>query len=89
MKITTSCSVAFKDGYDAIQRTTAIYNESVRYLADVVQQNWDDIEKIEKPKFRMAHVEKLIHETANNKPLYDFNTHFPKFPSYFRRSAIN
>ena len=88
MKITTSCSVAFKDGYDAIQRTTAIYNESVRYLADVVQQNWDDIEKIEKPKFRMAHVEKLIHETANNKPLYDFNTHFPKFPSYFRRSAI-
>ena len=45
MKITASYSVAFKDGYDAIKRTTAIYNESVRYLTGVVQQHWDDIEK--------------------------------------------
>ena len=88
MKITTSYSVAFKGGYDAIKRTTAIYNESVRYLTDVVQQNWDAIEKIDKSKLRMNFVEKLIHHTEDNKPLYDFDVAFPKFPSYFRRSAI-
>ena len=47
MKITASYSVAFKEGYDAIKRTVTIYNESVRYLTDVVQQNWDEIEKID------------------------------------------
>ena len=88
MKITTSYSVAFKGGYEAIRRTTAIYNESVRYLTDVVQQNWNDIVKIEKSKLRMNFVEKLIHHTEDNKPLYDFDVRFPKYPSYFRRSAI-
>ena len=56
MKITTSYSVAFKDGYAAIKRTTVIYNESVRYLTDVVQQHWDEIEKISHSKLRMNYV---------------------------------
>ena len=61
MKITTSYSVAFKDGYDAIKKTTVIYNESVRYLIDVVQQHWDEIEKIDQSKLRMNYVERLVH----------------------------
>ena len=69
MKITTSYSVAFKDGYDAIKRTVTIYNESVRYLTGVVQQHWDEIEKIDQSKLRMNFVEKLIHHTEDNKPL--------------------
>ena len=88
MKITASYSVAFKDGYDAIRRTTAIYNESVRYLTGVVQQHWDDIEKIDQSKLRMNYVEKLVHNTKDNHVLYDFDIAFPKYPSYFRRSAV-
>ena len=88
MKITTSYSVAFKGGYDAIKRTTAIYNESVRYLSDVVQQHWDEIEKIDQSKLRMNYVERLVHNTKYNHALYDFDVVFPKYPTYFRRNAI-
>ena len=88
MKITASYSVAFKDGYDAIRRTTAIYNESVRYLTGVVQQHWDEIEKIDQSKLRMNYVERLVHNTKDNHALYDFDVAFPKYPTYFRRSAI-
>ena len=88
MKITTSYSVAFKDGYEAIKRTIAIYNESVRYLTDVVQQHWDEIEKISHSKLRMNYVERLVHNTKDNHALYDFDVAFPKYPTYFRRNAI-
>ena len=77
MKITTSYSVAFKDGYEAIKRTIAIYNESVRYLTDVVQQHWDEIEKISRSKLRMNYVERLVHNTKYNHALYDFDVVFP------------
>ena len=83
MKITTSYSVAFKDGYEAIKRTTVIYNESVRYLTDVVQQHWDEIEKISRSKLRMNYVERLVHNTKDNHALYDFDVVFPKYPTYF------
>ena len=66
MKITASYSVAFKDGYDAIKRTTAIYYESVRYTdglgsactccncADIVSMadgSPDDHKRLEAPSY--------------------------------------
>ena len=37
---------------------------------------------------KMNYVEKLVHNTRNNKAIYVFDDKFYKFPSYLRRSAI-
>ena len=88
MKITQSYGVKFKGGYKAIKRTIVIFNEAVNYLITPIQENYDDIAKLESSLRKMNYVEKLVHNTRNNKAIYDFNDKFYKFPSYLRRSAI-
>ena len=46
MKMVTSYTIAFKDGYDAVKRTTVIFNDAIRYLTDVALEQWEVIEKI-------------------------------------------
>lgn len=85
----TSYTIAFKDGYDAVKRTTVIFNDAIRYLTDVALEQWEVIEKIRFSKGRMNLVEKLVHETSGNKPVYrSFDRRFYKLPCYLRRNAI-
>ena len=88
MKVTQSYGVKFKGGYKAIKRTVVIFNEAVNYLITPIQENFDDIAKLESSLRKMNYVEKLVHNTRNNKAIYDFDDKFYKFPSYLRRSAI-
>lgn len=88
MKVTQSYGVKFKSGYKAIKRTIVIFNEAVNYLIMPIQENYDDIVKLESSLRKMNYVEKLVHNTRNNKAIYDFDDKFYKFPSYLRRSAI-
>lgn len=88
MKITQSYGVKFKGGYKAIKRTIVIFNEAVNYLITPVQENYDDIAELESSLRKMNYIEKLVHNTRNNKAIYDFDDKFYKFPSYLRRSAI-
>lgn len=88
MKVTQSYGVKFKGGYKAIKRTIVIFNEAVNYLITPIQENYDDIAKLESSLRKMNYVEKLVHNTRNNKAIYDFDDKFYKFPSYLRRSAI-
>lgn len=88
MKITQSYGVKFKGGYKAIKRTIVIFNEAVNYLITPIQENYDDIAELESSLRKMNYVEKLVHNTRNNKAIYDFDDKFYKFPSYLRRSAI-
>lgn len=89
MKMVTSYTIAFKDGYDAVKRTTVIFNDAIRYLTDVALEQWEVIEKIRFSKGRMNLVEKLVHETSGNKPVYrSFDRRFYKLPCYLRRNAI-
>lgn len=89
MKMVTSYTIAFKDGYDAIKRTTVVFNDAIRYLTDVALEQWEDIEKVGFSKGRMNLVEKLVHETSGNKPVYrSFDRRFYKLPCYLRRNAI-
>lgn len=88
MKVTQSYGVKFKGGYKAIKRTIVIFNEAVNYLITPIQENNDDIAKLESSLRKMNYVEKLVHNTRNNKAIYDFDDKFYKFPSYLRRSAI-
>ena len=85
----TSYTIAFKDGYDAVKRTTVIFNDAIRYLVNVALEQWESIEQIKFSKGRMNLVEKLVHETSGNKPVYiSFDRRFYKLPCYLRRNAI-
>ena len=88
MKVTQSYGIKFKGGYKAIKRTIVIFNEAVNYLITPIQENYDDIAKLESSLRKMNYVEKLVHNTRNNKAIYDFDDKFYKFPTYLRRSAI-
>lgn len=61
----------------------------VRCLVGVVYTHWSTIGRLD-PKSQIPAVEKLIHATAKNpSPRYQyFNRRFYKFPSYYRRGAI-
>lgn len=88
MKITQSYGVKFKGGYKAIKRTIVIFNDAINYLITPIQENYDDIAELESSLRKMNYVEKLVHNTRNNKAIYVFDDKFYKFPSYLRRSAI-
>ena len=88
MKITQSYGVKFNGGYKAIKRTIVIFNDAINFLITPIQENYDDIAKLESSLRKMNYVEKLVHNTRNNKAIYDFDDKFYKFPSYLRRSAI-
>ena len=67
MKITTSYAIAFKDGYDAVKRTTVIFNRAIQCLTEVIRDNWETVNNISTSKERVNYVESLVHETEDNK----------------------
>lgn len=75
---------------ESLDDTCVIYNEVLTYILKVMYQEFP-INYKGNTNTNAAIVERLIHKTAKNpQPKYsDFNVLFPKFPSYFRRSAIN
>ncbi|MEK5389648.1 transposase [Margalitia sp. FSL K6-0131] len=70
-------------------RTLDIFNEALTFIMNVLDKEFADIDTFE-VKTIVPAVEKLIHITKSNPhPKYkEFDSHFYKFPSYFRRSAI-
>ena len=88
MKIVTSYTIAFKDGYDAVKRTTVIFNDAIKYITNVTFENWESISSLKGLLSRKRHIEHLIHSTKNRKAVYNFDRKFYKFPSYLMRAAI-
>lgn len=90
MKITTSYKQRITNHkYNSVLKDTVIlYTAVVKYLLDVVNNEWEDIKNF-KTKEMVNHIEKLIHKTSKNpNPKYDFDIKFYKLPSYLRRNAI-
>ena len=90
MTITTSYKQRITNHeYNSILKATVmIYSDAVKYLIDVVNDNWTFIENLNS-KQAINYIEKLIHQTNKNfNPKYDFDVKFYKFPSYLRRAAI-
>ena len=71
--------------------TVAISKESVSFIIDVVEKEWQDIKDLATSKEKVNYVEKLIHETKDNSnPKYSmFDKLFYKFPSYLRRNNVS
>ena len=88
MEMVTSYTIAFKDGYDAVKRTTVIFNDAIRYITNVTFENWESISSLKGLLSRKQHIEHLIHSTKNRKAAYNFDRKFYKFPCYLMRAAI-
>ena len=70
--------------------TLRIYREAVSYLADIALLEYEFLSSYRYPDKRQGAFENLIHSTKSNPAKYSsFDRLFYKFPSYFRRSALN
>ncbi|VEP14160.1 transposase [Hyella patelloides LEGE 07179] len=74
---------------ELLQKTVCEFRYLVRCLVGVVYTHWSNIGRLD-AKAQIPALEKLIHATAKNpSPKYQyFNRRFCKFPSYYRRGAI-
>lgn len=73
-----------------LKGTIAIQREALAYICGVSMDHWDTLGPLSRQK-RLTMMEKLVHKTKDNpSPEYaDFDTKFPKLPSYIRRALIN
>ncbi len=74
----------------SLDMTCEKYNEVVAYILKVIYQEFELATELSTNDAQRI-VEQLVNRTAKNPtPKYsDYNELFPKFPSYFRRAAIN
>jgi putative transposase len=81
--------VATRQQLELLQNTVSEFRRLVRCLVGVVNTHWSTIGLLD-AKSQIPAIEKLIHQTAKNpSPKYQyFNRRFYKFPSYYRRGAI-
>ena len=81
--------VATHEQRELLQNTVSEFRCLVRALVGVVYTHWSTIGQLD-AKSQIPAVEKLIHQTAKNpEPRYKyFGKRFHKFPSYYRRGAI-
>lgn len=81
--------VATQEQKELLHKTVCEFRCLVRCLVGVIYTHWSAIGVLD-AKAQIPAVEKLIHQTAknpNSKYQY-FNSRFHKFPSYYRRGAI-
>lgn len=81
--------VATQEQKELLQNTVSEFRRLVRCLVSVVNTHWSTIGLLD-AKSQIPAIEKLVHQTAKNPyPKYQyFNRRFYKFPSYYRRGAI-
>lgn len=73
----------------AAKNTLSIFRAAVSMIGDIVIKEWDSLSELT-PARRLTAVERLIHTTKDNVARYpEFDQEFYKFPSYYRRSAVN
>ena len=83
------CIVATPQQKELLEKTVCEFRCLVKCLVGVIYTHWSSIGS-KNAKSQIPAVEKLIHTTAKNpSPKYQyFNQRFYKFPSYYRRGAI-
>ena len=74
---------AFKD-------TVALYRQTVDFFIGIAVREWDAVSSMPNAKERLSYMEALTVATKQRpKTAYCFGKLFYKFPSYYRRAAIN
>lgn len=89
MKITSSYGLKLTGDLNALENSIRIYRDALHFVIPIVNTHWDEVTVFEYSNQRMMYIEKLVHSTKNNQARYDFDTEFPKFPTYLRRAVLN
>lgn len=93
MKISTSYSVRFpfdKSRNAVLETTVAIYREVVDYFVRIFLAKWETDFSSLSQKERLTLMEHFTHATKDNpEPEFAFDKSFYKYPSNYRRAAIN
>jgi len=74
----------------ALSSTVAIFRAYCRSLVGIIHTHWHELGRLDSEKIVPA-IERLMHSTKKNPNArynWFFARRFPKFPSYYRRSAI-
>lgn len=90
----SSCEIEICNITPAIRRafknTLSVYQSACACISEIAEKEWGQISLAGGTQKQLSFVERLIHSTKNNKaPFPEFDEGFYKFPSYYRRSAIN
>ena len=88
MQIVSSYGVEINKKNIPLRATLDIFRKAVSYLIPVYAETWEELSEIRNPQKRFNEAEHLVHETKKNHARFAFDCHFPKMPSYLRRSAI-
>lgn len=77
--------------FRVLKDTMDIYRAACGYLGTIIEAEWASVSLCKTQKDKLSYVESLIHRTKQNPdPKYTgFDREFYKFPSYYRRAAIN
>ncbi len=84
MKITSSYGVEIRKADGALSTTLKVYREAVRVLALFYDSVWEEVSSVAGEKKRFNYAEHLVHGTKRNRAVHDFDSRFPKMPSYLR-----
>ena len=88
MILTKSYKVKIIGLNNIFKDTIKVYSNAVWFIVGVIDKNYNNINSLTDSKSKYNYIEHLIHNTKDNKALYNFDSIFVNFPSYFRRSAI-
>ena len=88
MDITSSYAVRIVGMNKYFFRTNHIFQHAVRFLADCVNEMWDDVSTQKNANAQFLFVERMVHDAGGRRAPYRFDDEFPRMPSYMRRSAI-
>ena len=88
MKVKSSYGVEIKKQNICIRKTLDVYRAAVAYLVPVYDSVYPELAGIPDKNRCFNKAEHMVHTTKANTARFDFDSLFPKMPSYLRRSAI-
>ena len=89
MRLTTSYKMKLTGDFKALEDSLAIYRQALTFLIPIINDAWEELSKYEFSNQKYNQIEKWVHSNKNNRARFNFDQHFPKLPSYLRRSAIS
>ncbi len=88
MRVTSSYAVEIRKQGLCFRKTFHVYRAAAAYLVRALDSAWEELAPEENAKRRFNAAEHLVHNTKKNRARFDFDSRFPKMPSYLRRAAI-
>ena len=88
MRISSSYSVEIRKENQCFRKTFEVYRNAAAWLIPVYDSVWEELEVIGDAKRRFNAAEHMVHSTKRNLARFDFDSRFPKMPSYLRRAAV-